>query len=53
MNATNENPEQRDKFLDEVNGSYAALRNDPEAWKEEQDERMQTDFRNYIVETRP
>jgi hypothetical protein len=30
---------QRDKFLDEVNSAYAALRNDPKAWKEEQAER--------------
>lgn len=30
---------QRDKFLDEVNASYAALRKDPKAWKEEQAER--------------
>ena len=30
---------QRDKFLDEVNAAYAALRNDAIAWKEEQAER--------------
>ena len=30
---------QRDKFLDEVNAAYAALRSDPKAWKEEQAER--------------
>jgi hypothetical protein len=30
---------QRDKFLDEANQAYAALRNDPKAWKEEQAER--------------
>jgi hypothetical protein len=30
---------QRDKFLDEVNAAYAALRNQPKAWKEEQAER--------------
>jgi len=30
---------QRDKFLDEVNAAYAALRNDPKAWKAEQAER--------------
>jgi predicted DNA-binding protein len=30
---------QRDKFLDEVNSAYAALRNDPKAWKAEQAER--------------
>ena len=31
--------DQRDKFLDEVNAAYAALRSDPKAWKEEQAER--------------
>ena len=31
---------QRDKFLDEVNAAYARLRADPEAWKEELDERQ-------------
>jgi hypothetical protein len=30
---------QRDKFLDDVNASFARLRNDPKAWKEEQAER--------------
>jgi len=30
---------QRDKFLDEANQAYTALRNDPKAWKEEQAER--------------
>ena len=30
----------RDKFLDEVNAAYARLRADPEAWKEELDERL-------------
>jgi hypothetical protein len=30
---------QRDKFLDEVNAAYAALRNDPKAWKAELAER--------------
>jgi predicted DNA-binding protein len=30
---------QRDKFLDDVNTAYAALRNDPKAWKLEQAER--------------
>ena len=30
---------QRDKFLDEVNAAYAALRADPKAWKDEQAER--------------
>jgi len=30
---------QRDKFLDDVNAAYAALRKDPKAWKEEQAER--------------
>jgi predicted DNA-binding protein len=30
---------QRDKFLDDVNTAYAALRNDPKAWKAEQAER--------------
>lgn len=29
----------RDKFLDDVNAAYTALRNDPKAWKEEQAER--------------
>jgi predicted DNA-binding protein len=29
----------RDKFLDEVNAAYAALRTEPKAWKEEQAER--------------
>ncbi len=29
----------REKFLDEVNAAYAALRNDSKAWKEEQAER--------------
>jgi len=29
----------RDRFLDEVNAAYAALRSDPKAWKEEQAER--------------
>jgi len=31
---------QRDKFLDEVNAAYAALRNDPKGWREEQAERI-------------
>jgi len=30
---------QRDKFLDEVNLAYAALRKDSKAWKQEQAER--------------
>jgi predicted DNA-binding protein len=30
---------QRDKFLDDVNAAYAALRKDPKAWREEQTER--------------
>jgi len=30
---------QRDKFLDEVNASFAALGSDAKAWKEEQAER--------------
>jgi hypothetical protein len=30
---------QRDKFLDEVNAAYAALRKDAKAWKREQAER--------------
>ena len=30
---------QRDKFLDEVNASFAILKNDPKAWKEELAER--------------
>jgi predicted DNA-binding protein len=34
---------QRDKFLDEVNAAYAALRSDPKAWKEEQAERAPWD----------
>jgi hypothetical protein len=34
---------QRDKFLDEVNAAYAALRSDPEVWKEEQAERAAWD----------
>ena len=29
----------RDRFLDEVNAAYAALRSDPKAWKEEAAER--------------
>jgi predicted DNA-binding protein len=29
----------RDRFLDEVNAAYAALRSDPKAWKEEEAER--------------
>jgi len=29
----------RRRFLEEVNEGYAALRNDPEAWKEELEER--------------
>ncbi len=29
----------RKKFLEEANASFAALRNDPEAWKEEERER--------------
>jgi hypothetical protein len=28
----------RDKFLDEVNAAYAALRNDPKAWRAERAE---------------
>jgi hypothetical protein len=30
---------QRDKFLDEVNASFAPLKSDPKAWKEEVAER--------------
>ena len=30
---------QRNKFLDEVNAAYAALRNDAEEWKAEEQER--------------
>jgi hypothetical protein len=30
---------QREKFPDRVNAAYAALRNDPKAWREEQAER--------------
>ena len=30
---------QRDKFLDEVNAAYAALKKDPKAWQKEQAER--------------
>jgi predicted transcriptional regulator len=29
----------REKFLEEANAAFAALRSDPEAWKEEQQER--------------
>jgi predicted transcriptional regulator len=29
----------RKKFLEEANAAFAVLRNDPEAWKEEQQER--------------
>ena len=29
----------RDRFLDQVNAAYAALRNEPGAWKDEQAER--------------
>jgi len=31
----------RRRFLEEVNAGYAALRNDPEAWQETQDERAE------------
>lgn len=30
---------ERDKLLDAMNVAFAALRNDPEAWKQEQAER--------------
>jgi hypothetical protein len=30
---------ERDKLLDSMNAAYAALRKDPEAWKQEQAER--------------
>lgn len=30
---------QRDRFLDDVNAAFAALRSDSEGWKEEQEER--------------
>lgn len=30
---------QQEKFLDEVNAAYAALRKNPRAWKEEESER--------------
>ena len=30
----------REKFLEEANAAFAALRNDPEAWREEQQERQ-------------
>lgn len=30
---------QRDKFLDDVNAAFAALKNDSKAWKQEQAER--------------
>ena len=29
----------RQKFLEDANAAFAALRNDPEAWREEQQER--------------
>jgi predicted DNA-binding protein len=29
----------RDRFLDQVNAAFAALKSDPKAWKEELDER--------------
>ncbi len=29
----------RQKFLEEANAAFAALRSDPEAWREEQQER--------------
>jgi hypothetical protein len=29
----------REKFLEEANAAFAALRSDPEAWREEQQER--------------
>jgi hypothetical protein len=35
-----------DKFLDEVNAAYAALHNNPKAWKEEQAERAVWDKTN-------
>jgi hypothetical protein len=35
--------DQRDKFLDEVNAAYSALRTVPEAWKEELAERAAWD----------
>ena len=34
---------QRDKFMDEVNAAYAALRNDAQAWAEELAERRTWD----------
>ena len=32
--------DRREEFLDEVNSAFAALRNDPRAWKEEEAERL-------------
>ena len=31
---------QREKFMDEVNAAYARLKGDPQAWREEQEERQ-------------
>lgn len=31
---------QREKFMDEVNAAYAKLKDDPQAWGEEQEERQ-------------
>ncbi len=33
----------RQRFLEELNAGFAALRNDPEAWKEELEEREEWD----------
>jgi hypothetical protein len=38
----------RDKFLDEVNAAYAALRNDANAWKEEKAERAVWDKTHHM-----
>lgn len=34
---------QREKFMDEANAAYARLQSDPQAWREEQEERQAWD----------